>query len=93
MQVYGFDQDGLENAWRQSVGLPERAIEEGQEPSPTPLPQITPFGGGETPPEQGAAAAEEDGGVPVTALVILAALTVAVAGAFAGAAVLVLRRH
>jgi hypothetical protein len=31
MQVYGFDQDGLENAWRQSVGLPERAVEGGQE--------------------------------------------------------------
>ena len=93
MQVYGFDQDGLENAWRQSVGLPERAIEGGQGPSSTPLPQITPFGAGETAPEQGETAAEEDGGVPVTALVILAALTVAVAGAFAGAAVLVLRRR
>jgi hypothetical protein len=93
MQVYGFDQDGLENAWRQSVGLPERAIEEGQEPSPTPLPQITPFGAGETPPEQGETAEEEDGGVPVMALVILAVVTVAVAGTFAGAAVLVLRRR
>jgi FlaG/FlaF family flagellin (archaellin) len=38
-------------------------------------------------------AAEKSGGVPVTALVILAAVTVAVAGAFAGAAVLVLRRR
>ena len=93
MQVYGFDQDGLENAWRQSVGLPERAIEGGQGPSSTPLPQITPFGAGEAPPEQGAVAAEKSGGVPVTALVILAAVTVAVAGAFAGAAVLVLRRR
>jgi len=93
MQVYGFDQDGLENAWRQSVGLPERAIEGRQGPSSTPLPQITPFGAGEAPPEQGAAAAEKSGGVPVTALVILAAVTVAVAGAFAGAAVLVLRRR
>ena len=93
MQVYGFDQDGLENAWRRSVGLPERVIEGGQGPSSKPLPQITPFGAGETAPEQGETAAEEDGGVPVTALVILAALTVAVAGAFAGAAVLVLRRR
>ena len=24
-QVYGFNQDGLENAWRDSVGLPPRA--------------------------------------------------------------------
>jgi len=93
MQVYGLDQDRLENAWRQSVGLPERVIEEGQVPSPTPLPQITPFGGGETPPAQGETAEEEDGGVPVMALVVVALLTVAVAGAFAGAAVLVLRRR
>ena len=93
MQVYGFDQDGLENAWRRSVGLPERVIEGGQEPSSKPLPQITPFGAGEAPPEQGAAAAEEGGGVPVTALVVVALLTVVLAGTFAGAAVLVLRRR
>jgi hypothetical protein len=93
MQVYGFDQDGLENAWRRSVGLPERVIEGGQGPSSKPLPQITPFGAGEAPPEQGASAAEEGGGVPVTALVVVALLTVALAGTFAGAAVLVLRRR
>jgi hypothetical protein len=93
MQVYGFDEDGLENAWRQSVGLPERVIEGGQRPSSKPLPQITPFGAGEAPPEQGAAAAEEGGGVPVTALVVVGLLTVALAGTFAGAAVLVLRRR
>jgi hypothetical protein len=93
MQVYGFDQDGLENAWRQSVGLPERVIEGGQGQPSNPLPQITPFGAGEAPPEQGAAAAEGGGGVPVTALVVVAVLTVALAGTFAGAAVLVLRRR
>jgi len=101
-QVYGFDQDGLENAWRASVGLPERVIEEGQGPSTRPLPQITPFGveGGEQQPQEpdeGAApapaTAEEDDGVPVVALLVVAAVTVAVAAAFAGAAVLVLRRR
>jgi hypothetical protein len=91
MQVYGFDQDGLENAWRRSVGLPERVIEGGQGQPSQPLPQVTPFGAQES--GQGAAAAQEGGGVPVTALVVVALLTVAVAGAFAGAAVLVLRRR
>jgi hypothetical protein len=91
MQVYGFDQDGLENAWRQSVGLPERAIEGGQEQPTRPLPQVTPFGAGEQ--GQGAAAAEGGGGVPVLALVVVALLTLAFAGVFAGAAVLVLRRR
>jgi hypothetical protein len=89
-QVYGFDQDGLENAWRQSVGLPERAIGGGQAQPTRPVPQITPFGAQE--PGQGATT-QNGGGVPVTALVILAVVTVAVAGAFAGAAVLVLRRR
>jgi hypothetical protein len=102
MQVYGFDQDGLENAWRQSVGLPERVIEGGQGPTSKPLPQITPFGadqGQQQPqqPEEGAAPApattEDNGGVPVTTLLILAVATVAVAGVFAGAAVLLLRRR
>ena len=54
-QVYGFDQDGLENAWRQSVGLPERAIEGGQGQPTRPVPQITPFGAQEQGQEQGAA--------------------------------------
>jgi len=93
MQVYGFDQDGLENAWRLSVGLPERVIEGGQGQPSNPLPQITPFGAGESGQGQGAAATEGGGGVPVTALVVVALLTVALAGTFAGAAVLVLRRR
>jgi hypothetical protein len=93
MQVYGFDQDGLENAWRQSVGLPERVIEGGQGQPSNPLPQITPFGAGESGQEQGAPASQGGAGVPVTALVVVALLTVTLAGAFAGAAVLVLRRR
>ena len=91
MQVYGFDQDGLENAWRRSVGLPERVIEGGQAQPTQPLPQVTPFGAQE--PGQGAAATQGGGGVPVAALVVVALLTVALAGTFAGAAVLVLRRR
>jgi hypothetical protein len=101
-EVYGFDQDGLENAWRKSVGLPERVIEGSQGPSARPVPQITPFGADEgqqqpQQPEEGAAPApattKDDGGVPVVTLLILAAATVAAAAVFAGAAVLVLRRR
>ena len=96
-QVYGFDQDGLENAWRKSVGLPERVIEEGDGQPSRPLPQLTPFGAGGPPPEQEAEAppvvGEDDEGLPVTVLLVLALVTVAVAGVFAGAAVLVFRRR
>ena len=73
------------------MGLPERVIEGGQAQPTRPLPQVTPFGAGEQ--GQGATSAEEGGGVPVTALVVVALLTVVLAGAFAGAAVLVLRRR
>ena len=98
-QVYGFDQDGLENAWRKSVGLPERVIEEGGGQPSRPLPQLTPFGAGGPPPEQEEEAVpppvadEDDEGLPVTVLLVLALVTVAVAAAFAGAAVLVFRRR
>ena len=43
-QVYGFDQDGLENAWRESVGLAAKQST-GQQEQSTPLPQLTPFDG------------------------------------------------
>lgn len=102
MQVYGFDQDGLENAWRQSVGLPEREIEQGQQQPSQPLPQITPFGAEgptseqEATPQQEAPSApaqDEDDGLPVMTLTIVALATLVVAAAFAGAAVLLLRRR
>jgi len=89
MKAYGFDQDGLENAWRQSVGLPERVITGGQGETPQPPPQLTPYGAE----GQGASAAQDGGGVPIVALVALGVLTVVVAGGFAGAAVIVLRRR
>lgn len=39
MQVYGFDQDGLEDAWRQSLGLaPRKAPTEPSEEQPQPTP-------------------------------------------------------
>jgi hypothetical protein len=57
-QVYGFNVDGLEQAWRESLGLPERAIP----PTPTPIiganvPTAVPLGKPENVPTPPAAAA------------------------------------
>jgi hypothetical protein len=40
-KVYGFDQDGLEDAWREHIGAQPR-IAEGTEPTPTPAPTAVP---------------------------------------------------
>jgi hypothetical protein len=72
--VYGFDLDGLENAWRESVGLPAKAAG-GQQGQTTPVPQLTPFdGNGGNSGEQ--EASKSDGDIPV-------ALIAAIAGAAA----------
>jgi len=39
VEVYGFDVDGLDNAWRTAIGAPSRAI---LQPSPTPQPTAVP---------------------------------------------------
>jgi hypothetical protein len=83
-QVYGFDQDGLENAWRESVGLPAKEAT-GQQGQTTPLPQLTPFegnGGGSGEQEAGSG-----GGFAVGAAALLAALAVLVVAAVAMTAV------
>jgi len=83
-QVYGFEQDGLENAWRESVGLPARKST-GQQGQTTPLPQLTPFegnGGGSGEQEAGSG-----GGFAVGAAALLAALAVLVVAAVAMTAV------
>src|SRR3990170_1357665 len=50
--VYGFDQDGLDNEWRVSVGLPPREGTGGDGEKPTPT----------FPPSNGGSAGEDDGG-------------------------------
>jgi len=83
-QVYGFEQDGLENAWRESVGLPAKEAT-GQQGQTTPLPQLTPFegnGGGSGEQEAGSG-----GGFAVGAAALLAALAVLVVAAVAMTAV------
>jgi hypothetical protein len=93
LKVYGFDQDGLEDAWRASLGLSPR-----QAPTPTPTPtqgqelEVQPTPTQETPP------AEEGGGdeFPWGAAIGLAAAGAALAGvSLLGAGVLVgrLRRR
>lgn len=89
--VYGFDALGLENNWRQSVGLPPRAASA----TPTVLATqqargaITPVGGG---PGTSAAAGSSSGGTNVTAIAIIGAMIVLVAAA-AGTAIFAVRRR
>jgi hypothetical protein len=74
--VYGFDLDGLENAWRKSVGLPAQAAS-GQQGQTTPVPQLTPFdgNGGNSGEQQ---ASKSDGGLPVTIIAGVAAAAAAI---------------
>jgi hypothetical protein len=80
--VYGFDQDGLENAWRAHVGLPPRseptrdpALDEPAEAAPTP-----------------AAQRDGGGGAPVGLIAAIAVLTALLAGGLAGAGLVLARR-
>jgi hypothetical protein len=49
IQTYGFDVDGLENAWRQAIGAQPRSVSpDGQptaQPTPTFVPTIVPVSG------------------------------------------------
>jgi hypothetical protein len=42
--VYAFDQVGLENAWRKSVGLPEITLSSNSGANPQTIPTLVPFG-------------------------------------------------
>jgi len=85
-QVYGFNQDGLENAWRASVGLPPR-----QAP--------TPGAGGAGEPTQpaigngDAASQDGDGGGSGALIAIIAVLTALLVSALVATGVLVARRY
>jgi len=81
--VYGFDQDGLDNEWRVSVGLPPRegAGGDGEKPTPT------------FPPSNGGSAREDDGGGASVGLMVgLGAAILAAAGAIAFATYVLARR-
>ena len=69
-EIYGFDSLGLENAWREAVGLPQVEGGSGGSSGSEPVPTLVPFGSGQssapqdTPeagePEQSTTAAEEE---------------------------------
>jgi hypothetical protein len=85
--VYGFDQGGLDNEWRVSVGLPERpdAEPDGDEPVPT----LTPSNGGDA---DGSATAGDDDGTSAGTIIALALAIVAAAAAIAFATFVLARR-
>ena len=84
-QVYGFDQDGFENAWRASVGLEPRAT---PEPPSDPEARVE-----ETQVAQDVErAGGDDGGTSVGVIVTIAVLTVLLLAGLAGLGVVVARR-
>lgn len=77
MTVYGFDQLGLENAWRESHDLPTREAQEPTEPGQrTGAPQIT----------------QDDDGASSGILIAIGAAVLLLAGAVAVAGIVVARR-
>ena len=85
-QVYGFDQDGLENAWRESVGLPPRQ-------EPTPDTERVPSTPSSSPDPDSESTSDGDDGVSVALIVAIAVLTALLAGGLVGAGVIVARRY
>jgi hypothetical protein len=85
--VYGFDQGGLDDEWRASVGLPPRddTAEDGEEPVPT----FPPSDGGDA----DGSPTEEDGDGTSTGLIIGLAFGIVAAAAVIGLATVVLARR
>jgi len=99
-KVYGFDQLGLENAWRKSVGLPEVSAGQGGSGGNQPPPTLVPFGagqqvqptprGGQEEPRRGSEGEEDSSG---SALVPIVAGVIALAALTGGAVFVQLRRR
>jgi hypothetical protein len=88
--VYGFDQLGLENAWRKSIGLGERKASAAATPQST-----QPAGAATTPaakPTSVPASNGSSGGSSRNAIILIAGLAVLVLAAAAGAVAVVQRR-
>ena len=81
--VYGFDQDGLEDGWRASLGLPPR-----ETPEPAPDEQPTDKANG----SNNAPSASGDGGTSTLTIVGVALSVLAVAGLVGFAGVTIARR-
>ncbi len=81
--TYGFDQDGLENEWRASVGLPPRAVPPpgdgvAEPDEPTPVVDLT--------------ADSNGGGAPVALIIAIVGVTAVLAGGLVVAGMLLARR-
>ena len=84
-QVYGFDQDGLENEWRASVGLPPRSVPT----QPTDAENVAPTTAPD--PELGSDAGD-GGGVSGILIAVIVAMTAVVAGGIVLAGLSLVRR-
>ncbi len=85
-QVYGFDQDGLYNEWRASVGLPPFEAPTPDDSAAVTPDEPTPDGGGQMAPSG------DDDGASVVLIAGIAVLTVLLAGSLVGAGVYLSRR-
>jgi hypothetical protein len=101
--VYGVDLAGLENGWRQSVGLKPRTASNSNDNSSqaNPVPTIAPIGsqGGQTTinvtiPEQGGGTQSgSSDGVPIVTLIAIGMLLLVLIGGVAGGVLLFVRRY
>lgn len=89
--VYGFDQSGLENAWRNSVGLPERlpSAAATAESSPRSSAGTTPAA---KPTSSSSSNSTSGDGPSATTIVVIAALAVLLLAVAAGALTVIRRR-
>lgn len=86
-QAYGFDQDGLENEWRASVGLPPRAA---LTPAADGAPTAT---ANPTPPTGASSTSSDEGGAPIALVIAIVALVVVLVSVFAAIGVVLSRRY
>lgn len=82
-RVYGFDQNGLEDAWRQSLGLQPRGTQPEEQQRP---PQPTPAGSSQQPQPSGTTASPVEGGgdpFPIVQVVLIIMMVALLAGTVA----------
>ena len=89
--VYGFDQLGLENEWRASVGLDPREASATATPRATEETRapVTPPASGDDP---GTAASSGDDGLPVVMIAVIVALSALILAALGGLAITIMRK-
>ncbi len=90
--VYGFDQLGMENAWRASVGLPARAGSAAPTAQPTQPSRAAATSAASAGTPRGALSSSSDSGTSVVTIAIIVALAALLLAVVLGAATVVLRR-